>query len=754
MHILIPITLSVLLASSPASSEWGWYRGDISTFPASNTSAGISESIHQAVGAGLDWVVLSTPPGTGSFVGQNDIVEEIKLTLPRLTPILATGWQDARTSARVLGVDSRAPIPDTLADLFSTVTSHKGLAIVSSEASLPYNSSITTFSPIFEGRWSASIGVGEAWDQALTSGRRVFIAATSSTPLANTHQTIVWSEGNHADQIIEALRKGSSFVSDTDGIHLDFQVDGHTFGRTVFHEGEPFVRIRAHARHPISSVSLIADGAEVWFAHPNSTVWEERFFLPAADYTYVRPVLYSQEGGYRTVGNPVFLITDQAAEGELPLVDARGSDPQEDLIEIGGMIEALAGLSLQAQGRILREFLSTPSTRYGTCWLLQNRSDVIGDRLLADIAEVGTDVEARLGAAYALVTRGSSLAPDLLLGFLNSPEQKLQRYASRIFAHYTEGFTESDWPWDPERDPLTSAYLIRAYRPTRFASEDVDRILSVLPSQNPALSDAASDKLVELGTRHYKVIEALLDSTESGQARAADILGIISDHRTVSRLQRIFSKSDQADLRRAVFLALAGMGAPYPDRRRLEITPLARSPFRDGVIGIDEWEGATVLESFQSDHDGESAVATPQVLAGMSSDSIYIAITRPLLSGPPTSTLSDAVESISTDDLVEIVFAALGRDGTSGSELARTTVNAFGILNQTGSVPFRAASHVTQTSWKIELSAPAVSVSGHSRFNVSMISGSGAGSRLAWSVTYGAPADPSRFGDLYSEPAP
>ena len=259
------------------------------------------------------------------------------------------------------------------------------------------------------------------------------------------------------------MREGSAYVGDRDGIQLDFQVNGRTFGQTVFHEGEPFVRIRAFARHPISSVVLIADGKEIWSAEPDMAVWEERFFLPAGDFTYVRAVLYSEEGGYRTLGNPVFLVPENATRGELPLTEDHPLPP-EDLIELVGVIEALSGLSEDAQARVLREFLSSTTTRYGTCWLLQDRSDIISDRLLAELAlGDGSDL-VRLGAVYALVTRGSDRAPDLLLQFLDTPSAELQSYAARIFAHYTDGFSEEDWSWDATRSPEANAFLIRAQR--------------------------------------------------------------------------------------------------------------------------------------------------------------------------------------------------------------------------------------------------------------------------------------------------
>ena len=106
------VAILSLGAATPAGAEWGWYRGDIATFSPANTSASVPDQIHEAVKAGLDWVVLSAPAGSGTFVGLGEMVEEVKLTVPRLTPILGTGWHDAGVHLRILGIDSRAPLPE------------------------------------------------------------------------------------------------------------------------------------------------------------------------------------------------------------------------------------------------------------------------------------------------------------------------------------------------------------------------------------------------------------------------------------------------------------------------------------------------------------------------------------------------------------------------------------------------------------------------------------------------------------------
>ncbi len=746
------LILAILLAttSSPVSSEWGWYRGDIATFSAEKTSTSVAESVHRAAEAGLDWVVLSAPPGSGNFVGLSEIIEEIKLTVPRITPVLGSGWRDGRTTLRILGIDSRAPVPARLTDLLTTVNAHKGVAVLTGfPDSLLQDHRVSIYSPTSPEQWADAVTPGGAWDRALTNGRRLFITGTSlAMAPAQTHETTVWAEGNQPDQVIAALRRGSAFVSDAGGIQLDLQVNGHTFGHTVFHEGEPFVRIRAHSRDPIDSVSLIADGVEIWSAQPGTTAWEERFFLPAKDFSYVRAVLYAEAGRRYTIGNPIFLVAENAAEGELPLV----GDPQlstDDLLELGGVLEALPGLETDAQSRVIREFLSSPATRYSTCWLLQNRADIIGDKLLSDLAGNDADIQVRLGAAYALVTRTSELAPDVLYQFLDTPSPDLQRYAARMFAHYTQGFTSEDWSWDNQRSPDANAFLIRAYHPVRNVPQHTKLILSLLDSEHDALADAASDKLVDLGTRSYSVIEALVDAATEGAPAAADVLGIIGDHRTITPLREILENSTSPGLARSAFLALTGMGAPYPDRRSIELATLANAPRLDGSITDDEWSGATDLADLRSDWDGARSGARVRVRAGKRADSAYIAVQHPARK-LPIATLTDTPDTTSDEDRIEISLAYAPDGHRSGLPGIDLIVNSFGLVESNDGVPCDVVSRVSLTTWEIEVALPLEILRRYPRFNLSLLSVE-TSTRLTWSVTYGAPDDPSRYGDIYTD---
>jgi len=754
MRYLISLTIGLVLASSQASAEWGWYSGDVATFSASNTSTTIPESVHEAVEHGLDWVVLSAPPGSGEFVGLEELINEVTLTVPRLTPILGAGWSRSGPFVRILGVDARAPVPTRFSDLLTTVASHGGVAILESiDTGLPDTDQAIVFSPVASGRWTEVVVPGGAWDQALTAGRRAFIASTSSgTPPAINHRTVLWAEGNQVDHLIKSLQSGASYVTEKDGIAIDLQVGGRSFGQTVFHRGEVFVRIKAYARDPISSVSLIADGEEVWSTSPNSNVWEERFFLPAGDLGYVRPVLVSEIGGYRTVGNPIFLVSENPEEGELPIADDQ-SLPREGLVEMSGLLEASVGLPEDAQARILREFLAGTTTRYGTCWLLQNRTDIVGDDVLMHLAMQDPDTAVRLGAAYALVVRSSTLAPDILLHFLDTGIPELESYAARIFAQYTEGFSEADWAWSDSLTSETLAFMIRAYRPARFSEDQVGVIIKALGSTKPMTAHAAQDKLIELGTRHYRVIQLLLDAVESGEASAADVIGQIGDHRTVGALQNIFRNTGMLDVRRSVFLALDRMGAPYPNRLTLSLAPLADAPTLDGRVHEEEWASASILETLKSDLNGE-AFNSPglAIRAGHRADSVYISIIRDLAGDFPVETLTDSVNEEQSDHVIELTLAAPPYDRAESDNRLQIRLNALGIVECARDV-CRAVSRITENVWEIEVAISIEAVRPYPRFNIAVVSPDDAAPRLAWSVTYGDPHNPNRFGDLRLEGA-
>jgi hypothetical protein len=749
---LISLTICLLLVSSQASAEWGWYSGDVATFSAANTSTTIPESIHQAVEHGLDWVVLSAPPGSGEFVGLEELINEATVTVPRLTPILGAGWSRSSPFVRILGVDARAPVPTLFSDLLATVASHGGVAILESiDTGLPDTDQPIVFSPAASGRWTEAVSPGGVWDQALTEGRRAFIASTSSgTPPATNHRTVLWAEGNQADHLVKSLKSGASYVTEKGGIAIDLQVGGRSFGQTVFHRGEVFVRIKAHAPDPISSVSLIADGEEVWSASPKTNVWEARFFLPAGDLGYVRPVLVSETGGYRTVGNPIFLVSENPEDGELPTADNQ-TLPREGLVEMSGLLEASVGLPEDAQARILREFLAGTTTRYGTCWLLQNRTDIVGDGVLMTLAMQDPDKAVKLGAAYALVVRSSTLAPDVLLHFLDSGSPELETYAARMFAQYTEGFAESDWALSERLTGETLAFMIRAYRPVRFSEDQVAVIIKALGSTEPITAHAAQDKLIELGTRHYRVIQLLLDAIESGEASAADVIGQIGDHRTVSALQSIFRTTGTLDVRRSVFLALDRMGAPYPNRLTLSLAPLADTPTLDGLVHEEEWASASLLETLKNDLNGE-AYNSPDlaVRAGYRGDSVYVSITRALTGDYPVATLTDSIDEEQSDDVIELTLAAPPYDRVVPENRLQIRINALGIVECAKNV-CRAVSHLTENVWEIEVAISTEAVRPYRRFNIAVVSPGDTSPRLAWSVTYGDPHNPGRFGDLRLE---
>ena len=233
-------------------------------------------------------------------------------------------------------------------------------------------------------------------------------------------------------------------------------------GKPLFSKVRPTFESRLTRAHPISRVALIAEGEVVWDTRPDTTVWSERFFLPLHHRSYVRPLLESESGGYRTLGNPIFLIPDRLqSSGEVPYEEPDHHDTS--FLEVGGTIEATARLSEAGQKRIIAEFLSADETRYPTVWLLQNRRDLVRDETLLDLT-ASENERVRLGATYALLCQGNTAS---LATMLNDPALPIRAYAARTIAQYTEGFGEDDWPIQEEEDPLVVSYLIRAYNPVR-----------------------------------------------------------------------------------------------------------------------------------------------------------------------------------------------------------------------------------------------------------------------------------------------
>jgi hypothetical protein len=728
---LSTLWLSISVVAN-VSAEWAWQAGDVVQFDPTHTSVSVQTRVQQATESNLDWIVLSSSPGTGAFVGLAQILQEVELNIPRVTPIAASGWSSGHNRGVIYGIDPRGPIPDDLQRLLTTVHTQRGI-VQQLDVSAGASSPPPLMTATRDGAWSPAVEPGAAWDDLLEAGKRVFIAGASTHTLpGHTHRTYVRAQSNAEEAIVAALRDGASYVAEKDGIRVEFEVEGRSFGQTAFFEGEAYVRIQAFARDPISRVALIADGEIVWETRPDTTVLGERFFLPLHHRGYVRPLLESESGGYRTFGNPVFLVPDRSqASGEVPYEDP--VDSHEALfIEVGSTIEASARLPGAGQKRILAEFLSADETRHPTVWLLQNRGDIVRDEMLRELTASESE-HVRLGAAYALLARGSTSSLATMLGDQATP---VRAYAARAIAQYTEGFTEESWPVQNEEDPLVISYLVRAYHPVRHHSEHVASLIGLLQHEHPAISSAASDKIIALGTRNYRVVAALIDSARTGHARAIDALGLIGDHRAISPLLDVYRQSPPGPIRRATFVALSHMDVPYQDRRVIEVPNLPSRPTIDGFLDST----AARISQFTHDSDARPWDGAISGRLGRYNDSLYVAI-QTVFEQTPRATLSASVHG--ADDQIEIILSS------PGGQPQAYRINALG-LTQRGGAACPTGSRVADNSWTVEALLPLSEYTDDPllRFNLSIVSPDRTPRRLSWSTTYGEPDNADRFGDL------
>ncbi|MBK35229.1 MAG: hypothetical protein CME26_06820 [Gemmatimonadetes bacterium] len=728
---LLPFSLLALVTTLTIESraDWAWQAGDVALFDPATSSASIQERVLQAAESDLDWVILSSPPGTGSFVGLDEILQEADLNVPRVTPIVASGWSSDNRSGIIYGLDPRSPVPNQLDRLLAVAETQQGVVQLDT-ADTSASSFLLTASR--NGTWSPEVEVGAGWDRLLRAGSRVFIAGSNTDEApGHRHRTYVKARSNTNEDVVNGLRRGSSFVSQNDDIRIDFEVQGSSFGQTAFFEGEAYVRMQAHARDPITRVSLIADGEVVWVTQPDETVWSERFFLPLHHRTYIRPVL-ENASGYRTLGNPVFLVPDRSQRsGEVPFV---GSDESEDAsyLEIGATVEASSRLAPPRQSRILSEFLAAEETRYPTVWLLQNRSDLVHDETLIDLTTWDSE-SVRLGAAYALLSRGHT---DVLSTLLSDKAPSVRAYAARSIANYTEGYRETDWRLNPdeEDDPFVLSYLIRAYRPVRHRPDHVASIIALLRHPHQAVAAAAADRIAALGTRNYRVISALIDSARGDNVAAIDALGTIGDYRSIAPLLEIYERAPFGPVRRAAFEALDHLDVPYQNRPMIEVPDLQKRPTMDGLPD----SLANVIGDLAHDEDARPGPRSLIGRVGRYADSLYVAIQTDF-STPPHTTLGPAPTD--ADRRVEIVLTT-----PNGQDQETYRVNALGRSNRERPLPI--GSLVADGHWSLETLLPIASFP-VLRFNLSVVSQT---DRLSWSVTYGAPEDADRFGDLRFQP--
>ncbi|MDP6778066.1 MAG: HEAT repeat domain-containing protein, partial [Candidatus Latescibacteria bacterium] len=763
-----------------SAAEWDWYAGDIVYYPAQNTSTVVPEWVQEAIDADLDWLVLAGFAWEGAFTGVRDIAQEHDLNAPRITPIAGTGWDlpgGPRHALAVFGVDPRAPIPqDSLQQVVGWVEAHEGVSIqvayrLTDDVAPSNWRTATAFQGVQSGVWASECEPGAAWDHLLTSGHRILLIGGSDPHAVGgpggSQKTYVWAEDNGAESIIDGIRRGASYVAQSDGIRMDLQVNGRPMGALVPVGREAYVRIRASARHAISRVSLVADGDIVWSAEPDTTVWEARFFLPLTGKTYVRPVLESEEGSCKSLGNPVFLVPEAlGSSGEMPLEDADRAHPEPVYLEPAGFaLEVSAGLTAEAQHRFLGELLRDPGMRHSAVRVLEVREDLIPDRILQGLSR-HPDPEVRLGAAYALVVRSPPEIGGFLVELLNDEDGEVRTYAARMLCQFTEGVVDATLPaLRHDQVPSVRMHLIRAVDPAQFEPELTGYLISNTRSSHRGVATAAVDKLLAMGTRNFQVLKSLLDSARAGNPSAVGPIALIGDRRSIEGLEEIYAREDHGPLKRASFLALEEMGSPYMDRKRAVCTWITQPPQIDGRLDPDEWRAATPVSGFAGDFQGTPWVHhVVDAWVGNDSTRLFLSVVCADSLSPSSLQVRRRDEPGLLDDVrLECVLSS-ARHPDVTSVLAVTPLGAVHDSRggETGWDPdWEVAGYLGRDRWSIEAAIPldAIGVDSGSplpsfRFNMSLVAGPAPADRLTWSITYGSPGNPQRFGDLHFATAP
>jgi len=536
---------------------------------------------------------------------------------------------------------------------------------------------------------------------------------------------------------------------------MELLVNGRPMGSTVPIHQEAYVRMSASARHPVSRVLLVADGEVVWSSEPDRSLWEARFFLPLAGRTYVRAILESAEGGYRTMGNPVFLVADSG--------EAAPDIPQEDLhrsfteayLEVDGALEASSKLAPPSLRTVLGEWLKDPQMRHPTVWALQNREDLIPITVLQDLL-AHPDREIRLGTAYAMVVRGPPDLATTAVGMLSDADVTVREYAARMLLQYSDLSDNSHLiPGLDDPGPAVRMYLTRALSTARFDPDLTAKLIHACRSAHHGESRAAFAKLSEMGTLNYRVIRALIDSGRAGSSQSLDLIGWIGERRAIPELEAILGAAAHGPVRRSAFLALNRMGAPYPERLQATCPWTPQPPRIDGHIDAREWESSTLVAELVDDWDGTPAPSPMWARIAHDARHLYLSFQceRPPAAAPNTSVRRHDDPGLLEEDRLEWAIAW-------GPGAAVFSVSPLGVLaerrggNWEWNPVWEAASAMDTSRWCVESAVPlsALQSAGSGpdsvlSFNVSYVNAA-VPRRWSWSVTYGSPEKAERFGDL------
>ncbi|MDA0748519.1 MAG: hypothetical protein O2954_18525, partial [bacterium] len=304
------------------------------------------------------------------------------------------------------------------------------------------------------------------------------------------------------------------------------------------------------------------------------------------------------------------------------------------------------------------------------------------------------------------------------------------------------------------------ASLMRAFTPELYNARLTGRLITDSSSNHPAVAAAAMDKLVELGNRNYRVIQALLNAAQTGTPGALEPVGWIGDRRAISDLEHLFRQQKDGPLKRASFLALEALGAPYLERRETVCAWMPTSPDIDGRIVSEEWTRATQLDAFSTDSLSESAPHNMIAWVAHDTTHLYLALTCDF-----PDTLQAAIQTRDEASILQDcqIEWTLSPDGQIPYVFS---VNPLGVvLDRHGENPnwdprWQAAAGRTPGKLTVECAIPLAAFGltpselRPIRFNLAQILRTTGLRRWTWSVTYGSPDNPARYGDMAFSGAP
>jgi hypothetical protein len=192
---------------------------------------------------------------------------------------------------------------------------------------------------------------------------------------------------------------------------------------------------------------------------------------------------------------------------------------------------------------------------------------------------------------------------------------------------------------------------------------------------------------------------------------------------------------------------------------------LSSPPAIDGRIDSTEWAAAVPLTGFRGDWQSDTLSVPIQAAVGRDDSGMFIYLKCRLPAGDapePVVRLQDD-PALDRDRRLECTFSLPG-EAASPVVFAITSlgVKEDRMGPDAGWDPsWSAATRLVPGEWSAECSIPfsALGIDRPEalrllRFNVALVDGSKPVDRWSWSVTYGGPADPSRFGDLLLAQAP